>query len=136
MLAHGVGKHGFEQGRTFRVFDPPAADAATEDVGDDIETKIRPFHRPHRLGDIRRPDLIGSLGRQFGLLINRKAALTAALGDLTLGGENAIHCADRTRIDAFIKQRLIDFGRGLVGETRGPQLSKHMIAFTFRQGAR
>ena len=32
MLGHGVGKQGFEQGRTFGVLDPPSNDAAAEDV--------------------------------------------------------------------------------------------------------
>ena len=65
------------------------------------------------------PDLIGRFGQQFGLLVNRVAALAAAFGDLAMGGEDAIHCADRTKVDAFNKQGCIDLGRGLVGETRG-----------------
>ena len=60
----------------------------------------------------------------FGLLINRMAALAAAFGDLTMGGEDAIHCADPTKVDAFIAQRRIDFGGCLVGKPRGPQLSQ------------
>ena len=65
------------------------------------------------------PELIGALGQQFGLLINRVAGLAAAFCDLTLGGEDAIHRADPTKVDAFIKQGCIDLGRCLVGETRG-----------------
>ena len=82
------------------------------------------------------PDLIGCLGQQFGLLVNRVAALAAAFGDLALGGEDAIHWADPTQTDAFIEQRRIDFGGCLVSETRGPQLSKHLIPLTFRQRTR
>ena len=33
-------------------------------------------------------------GQQFGLFVNRVAALAAAFGDLALGGEDAIHRAD------------------------------------------
>ena len=120
MPGHGVGKQGFEQGCSFGVPDPPADDAAVEDVEDDVEIKTGPFHGsyqrgPHQLG-VRRfklspgpfapakpgrgslpgPDLIGGFGQQFGLLINRMAALAAAFGDLTMGGEDAIHRADPT----------------------------------------
>ena len=60
------------------------------------------------------------------------AAQPAAFRNLAMGGKDAIHRADGTQIDAFIKQRRIDFSGCLVGEARGPQLSKHLIAFTFR----
>jgi len=40
MLAHGVGKQGFEQGRTFGVLESPADDAAATDVEDDVEIEI------------------------------------------------------------------------------------------------
>ena len=55
----------------------------------------------------------------MGLLVSRMAALAAAFCDLALGGEDAIHRADPTKVDAFIKQGCIDFGGCLVGETRG-----------------
>jgi len=41
-----------------------------------------------------RPDLIGSFGQQFGLLINRVTALPTSFGDLAMGGEDPIHRAD------------------------------------------
>ena len=37
MPSHGVRKQGFEQGRTFGVFDPPSNDAAAEDIEDDVK---------------------------------------------------------------------------------------------------
>ena len=73
---------------TFRVFDPPACDAAAEDVEDDIEIEIRSFHRPHQLGDVPGPDLVGHLGQQFGLLIDRMTTLAAAFRDLALRGKD------------------------------------------------
>ena len=82
------------------------------------------------------PDLSGRFGQQFGLLINRVAALAAAFCDLALGGKDAIHRADPTKVDAFIGQRRIDFGGCLVGETRGLYLDKHLILFTFKQSTR
>ena len=54
----------------------------------------------------------------------RDAVLAAAFGDLAMGGKDAIHRADPTQTDAFIKQGCIDLGRDLVGEARGPQLSQ------------
>ncbi len=78
MLAHGIEEQCLEQGRTFRVLDPPADNApsdqtATEDVEDGVEIETGPFHRPHQrgphqLGDVPGPDLIGCLSQQFGLL--------------------------------------------------------------------
>jgi len=94
MLAHGVGKQGFEQGRTFRGLNTPSDDTATEDIEDDIEIEIGPFHRSHQFGDVPGPDLIGRFGQQFGLLVNWMAALAASFGDLAMGGEDPIHRAD------------------------------------------
>jgi len=62
------------------------------------------------------PDLIGGFGQQFGLLINRMAALAASFGDLAMGGEDPIHRADPTQIDAFIEQRRVDLSRGRYGQ--------------------
>ena len=62
------------------------------------------------------------------------AALAAAFRNLAMGGEDPIHRADPAKIAAFIAQGRVDLGRGLVGEARGPQFSKHLIAFAFRPG--
>ena len=53
-----------------------------------------------------------------------------------MGGKDAIHRADGTQIDAFIKQGGIDLGRGVICETGSAQMGKNLIPFTFRQGAR
>ena len=79
--------------------------------------------------------MIGPLGQQFGLLIDRMATLTAALCNLTMGGKDAIHRPDGAQIDAFIKQGGIDLGRGLIRETGCAQMGKHLIPFTCPQGA-
>ena len=55
MPGHGVGKQGFEQGRTFRVLDPPSNDAAATDVEDDVEIETGLYHRSHQFGDVPRP---------------------------------------------------------------------------------
>jgi len=55
MPGHGVGKQGFELGRTFYVLDTPFNDAlsdktAATDVKDDVKMETGPFHRSHQLG--------------------------------------------------------------------------------------
>ncbi len=72
------------------------------------------------------------ISQQFGLLVDRMTALAAALSDLALGGKDAIHRADRAKIDAFIEQGRVDFGRGLIGEAGRTQMGKRLIAFAFR----
>ena len=132
MFCHGVFEECFEQGGTFRILDAPTDDAAAIDVEDDVEIKAGLFDRPHQLGDVPRPHLVGPLGQQFGLLIDRMATLAAAFRNLTMGGKDAIHRADGAQIDAFIEQGGIDFGRGLIREAGRAQLGKHLTPLTFR----
>ena len=82
------------------------------------------------------PDLIGGLGQRFGPLADRLATLAAAFHDLGMGCKDPMHAADRTQTDACIAQGGMDPGRGPVGKAGGPQMSKHLIPLTFRQGAR
>ena len=102
-------------------------------MSSDVEVEVGPFHRPHQFGDVPRPHLVGSLGQQFGLLIDRVTPLSAAFDDLALGCKDAIHRANRTKIDALIEQGGIDLGRGLVAEAGCLQMGKHLISFNFRQ---
>jgi len=76
------------------------------------------------------------LGEQLGFLIDRVATLAAAFRDLAKGCEDAVHAADRAQIDALVEQGRVDLDRGLIGEARRAQLSKHLIPFALRQGAR
>ena len=55
---HRVDEQLFELAGALRVLDAPANNAAAEDVEDDIEIEVGPFHRAHQLGDVPRPDLI------------------------------------------------------------------------------
>jgi len=64
------------------------------------------------------------------------AALPTTFRDLALGGQYPIHRADQAKMDAFIEQCRVDFGRGLIGKTRGAQMGKNLITLAFRQGAR
>src|SRR5258708_21866175 len=59
-----------EQGRTFRIGHTPAGPASAEDVEGDVKIEIRPFRRPHQLGDVPGPDLTLAFRQQLGLLID------------------------------------------------------------------
>src|SRR5271170_6002743 len=95
----------------------PADHASAEDVEDDVEIEIRPFRRPHQLGDVPGPDLIGAFRQQLGLLIDGVAQLSAAFAHFGVLLEDAIHRADRAVVDALIEQGGVDFRRRLVDET-------------------
>ena len=136
MFCHGVLEECFELNGTFRMLDAPAHHAAAEDVEDDVEIEVGPFHRPHQFGDVPGPHLIWPFGQELGLLIDRVATLAAAFDDLALTCKDAIHRADRTQIDAFIEQGGVDLGRGLIREAGCAQMGKHLISLIFRQGAR
>src|SRR5271170_316145 len=106
-----------EQGRTFHIGHTPADHASAEDVEDDVEIEIRPFRRPHQLGDVPGPDLIGAFRQQLGLLIDGVAQLSAAFAHFGVLLEDAVHRADRAVVDALIEQGGVDFRRRLVDET-------------------
>jgi hypothetical protein len=79
---------------------------------------------------------LGPFGQKLGLLIDRVATQPAAFCNLAMGGKDAIHRADRTQIDAFIKQGGIDLSWGLIRKAGCAQMGKHLIPFTCPQGAR
>ena len=119
-----------------RVGDTPADDSAAEDVDDDVEVEVRPFGRPHQLGDIPGPDLVGGLRQQLRLFVDRMAQLIAALADLLVCAQDAVHGADRAVVDALVEQAGIDLGGRLVGEARCAQKVEHRLAFHGGQRAR
>src|SRR5271165_2462555 len=82
----------------------------------EADTPLRPFGRSHQFRYIPRPDLVGGLGQQLGLLVDRMAELVTAFADLAVFGQDAIHGADRAKIDALVQQGGIDLGRGQVDE--------------------
>ena len=85
-------------------------DSSAEDVDDDVEIEIRPFRRPHQLGDVPRPDLVGCLRQQFRLFVDRMAQLIAPLTDFLVCGQDAVHGADRAVVDALVEQAGVDLG--------------------------
>ena len=74
--------------------DHPADDVAAEDVEDDVEVEVGPLHRAQQFRDVPRPDLVRGGRQQFRLLVDRVAELVAALLDLCLLIEDAVHGAD------------------------------------------
>src|SRR6202162_2600567 len=62
--------------------DHPTRDVAAEDIEDHVEIKIGPFSWSEQLGDVPAPELIGSRGQQFRLLIGRMKQLIATLAGL------------------------------------------------------
>src|SRR5437762_11210032 len=64
--------------RAFAISDHPAGNVAAEDVEDHVQVEVRPFRRSEQLGDVPAPELIGSRGHQFGLLVGRMKQLIAA----------------------------------------------------------
>src|SRR5271166_5824479 len=77
MLGDGVVEQGFEQGGAFSVGDLPGDDPAAENINDDVEIEVAPFHRSHQFRDVPGPNLIWAFGEELGLLINGAAQLPA-----------------------------------------------------------
>jgi len=136
MFAHRINEQGFELAGTFGVLDAPADDTAAEDIEDDIEIEVGPFHWSHQLGNVPRRDLVWGFDQQFRLLINGMATLPAALGNLSLSGQDAIHRTDRAEVGAFIEQSSKDLCGRLIGEAGRAQMGRHLNPFNFRQGTR
>jgi hypothetical protein len=76
MLGRGILEQCREQGCAFFVSDAPADDPAAEDVDDDVESEIRPFGRPHQLGDVPGPYLVGGLRQQLRLFVNSRRPIS------------------------------------------------------------
>ena len=56
------------------------------------------------------------------------AALRAAIADLLLRGEHAVHGALRAVIDPFVEQRRVDLRGGEVDEARRVEDVEHLLA--------
>ena len=94
----------------------PADDKAAEDVKKDVQAVIAVFDRPFELGNVPAPDLVGSGGQEFGLLILRMSRLRASLFYHLLGVQNAVHRGRRAEIDLLVEQRGYDLAGRSVHE--------------------
>src|SRR5207237_4993 len=82
------------------------------------------------------PELIRSRGHELGLLVGRMRQLIAALANLAVLVEQAIHGANRAVILAFIEQRRINSGCGAILETFFVQTSQDRFSFCPIKGPR
>src|SRR5450756_695380 len=128
MLHDGVVEQGFEQRGAFSIGDAPGDDPAAENIDDDIEMEVAPFRRPHQLRYVPGPNLIWAFGEKLGLLVDGASQLSAPFADFVMLGENAIHGADRTQIDALVEQAGVDFGWGQIDKPRLPQVVEDDLA--------
>src|SRR5450631_4402126 len=67
-------------------------------------------------------------GEKLGLLVDGASQLPAPFADFVMLGENAIHGADRTRMDALVEQAGVDFGWGQIDKPRLPQVVEDDLA--------
>src|SRR5260370_29293312 len=77
--------------RTFAISDHPAGNVAAEHVQDHVEIKIVPFCWSEQLADVPAPELIGSVGHQFRLLVGRMNQLIATFAVLATLLHSALH---------------------------------------------
>ena len=117
LLANGLLDELLGQFRALPRRDHPADDMAAEDIEDDIEIEVGPLGRTQQFGDVPTPELVGSSGQQFGLVVSRMHRLIAALVGFPGLFEEAIHRASRTEILAFVQQGGLHGGRRTILET-------------------
>src|SRR5437016_12172084 len=97
--------------------DHPTGDVTAENIEEDVQVEVRPFRGAEQLGYIPAPQLIGGGGHELGLLVGRMRQLIAALTNLAVLVEQAIHSTNRAVILAFIKQRGINSSWRTILET-------------------
>ena len=98
---------------------------AAEDVEDDVEVEVGPLGWAQQFGDVPTPELIGSGGQQFRLLIRGMGELIAALASFTLLRQEPVHGADGAVIAALVQQRGIDGGGRTILESFFMQAAQH-----------
>ena len=73
---------------TFAHGHHPADDVAAEHIQDHVEVEVGPFGGAEQFGDVPTPELIGSGGQQFRLLIGRMGELIAAFASFSLAASS------------------------------------------------
>src|ERR1019366_709042 len=87
--------------------------------------EVGPLGGAPQFGDVPTPELIGSGGQQFRLLIRRMGELIAALASFTLLHQQTVHGADGAVIPALVQQRGIDGGGRAILESFFMQAAQH-----------
>src|SRR5271168_186234 len=72
----------------------PAGDVAAEHIEDHVKIKVGPLGGPQQLGDVPAPELIGSRGQEFRLLVRRMNELVTAFSGFTPPFQQAVHRAN------------------------------------------
>lgn len=107
----------------------PADHVAAIDIGDYIEVIVIPFLGTAQLGDVPRPHLVGTGGKQFRLLVLGMACNISTLLHLSICSEDSIHSADRANVPVFIKQRCIDLPWRFVHKSWLVQNGQYLFSF-------
>ena len=80
--------------------------------------------------------MVGCDRQQFRFGVGRMAKLATPLANFAVFGKDAIHCADRALVYAFIEQRRVDFRRRQIGKAGRPQQIEHVLPRPRRHCAR
>src|ERR1019366_5471448 len=87
--------------------------------------EVGPLGGAPQFGDVPTPELIGSGGQQFRLLIRGMGELIAALASFTLLRQEPVHGADGAVIATLVQQRGIDGGGRAILESFFMQAAQH-----------
>src|SRR5512139_1435085 len=112
----------------------PAHHVAAEDIQNHVEGEVYPLGRPLQLGDVPRPELIGSGGEKLRLAVDRMCELISSLPHFPSLPKKPIHGAHGTQIRAFIQERRIDLPRGQIHKTLTVHDPHHLLSFLRPEG--
>ena len=115
------------QRRALPVREQPAHNAAAVDVEHDVELIVVPLLGPTKLGDIPRPNLIGSRGEEFWLRVLRMRELIPPFPSFSCVFEDSVHGANRAEVAIFVQERGVDRSWRLIDEAFRVQLLEYRL---------
>jgi hypothetical protein len=116
--------------------DHPADDVAAEDIEYHVQVEVRPLGRAMELGDVPRPELVGSRGEQLGPGVGGASQLVAPLTDLAFRREDAVHRARGAPVRAIVEKRGDDLCRSAIDEARSMEEVEDVLALLDGESAR
>jgi hypothetical protein len=131
-LARGADQLLGERGGLLRG-NHPADDVAAEDVEDHVQVEVRPLGGAVELGDVPRPQLVGSRSEQLGLRVRRSAELIASFANLAGCRENAVHRALGAPVRSIVEKGGDDFGGRAIDEARLVEQIEDALALLRRE---